>query len=118
MNTTLWVVQGILTAFFIYASLSKLLQTKEQQIKRIPEMSHLTGLQVKLIGLAELAGAIGITAPLLLGVCPILTPIAGVGLASVMFSATIFHVAIKSYKAIGFTVVLMLMAAFVAYGRF
>jgi hypothetical protein len=118
MNTTLWIIQGVLTAFFIYASLSKLLQTREQQIKKIPEMSHLTGTQVKLIGLAELLGAIGVTAPMLSGVCPILTPFAGVGLAFIMLSATIFHVVYRSYKPIVFTTVLLFLSGFVAYFRF
>ncbi len=118
MTTTVWIVQGVLCAFFIYASLSKLLQTKEQQEKRIPEMSHLTGLQVKLIGLAELLGAIGIIIPMLLGVLAILTPMAAVGLALVMLSATTFHIIYRSYKPVVFTLIIMLLAVFVAYGRF
>jgi len=118
MNTTLYVIQGVLTAFFIYASLSKLLQTRDQQIKRIPEMSHLSGTQVKLIGLAELLGAIGVTAPMLLGVSPILIPFAAVGLALIMLSATIFHIVHRSYKPIVFTATLMFLSAFVACRRF
>jgi hypothetical protein len=118
MNTTLWIIQGVLSAFFIYASLSKLLQTKEQQMTRVPEMGHLTAAQVKLIGLAELFGAIGVTAPMLLGVCPILTPVAAIGLAVIMLNATIFHIVVQSYKPIVFTVVLMFLSALVAYYRF
>lgn len=40
MNTTLYVMQGVLTAFFLYASLSKLLQSRDQQIKRIPWLAE------------------------------------------------------------------------------
>ncbi len=118
MNTALWIVQGILSAFFIYASLSKLLQKKEQQVKRIPEMRYVGGGLVKLIGLAELMGAIGILVPMLLGVLKVLTAWAAVGLALIMLSATLFHVVIKSYRPIVFTAVIMFLAVFVAYGRF
>lgn len=46
---------------------------------------------VKLIGLLEVVGALGLILPLLLSVAPILTPFAAIGLAIVMAGAIVLH---------------------------
>ena len=119
MNIALWIMQGLLAAFFLYAGLSKIIRTREQQIEKLPQMSELTALQQKLIGIAETLGAIGVIVPMLTGICPVLTPIAAVGLAFIMFSAAIYHiVGYKQYSVAAFTLTVMFLAAFVAFGRF
>ncbi|MCU1442357.1 MAG: putative rane protein [Cryobacterium sp.] len=47
---------------------------------------------VKLIGLAEVLGAIGLILPVLTGIAPVLSPIAGIGLAAIMIGAAVVHV--------------------------
>lgn len=73
---------------------------------------------IRIIGLSELLGAIGLILPLALDFLPILTPVAAVGLAIIMILAAIHHLKHKESKAIVFNAVLFLLAFFVAYGRF
>ena len=62
--------------------------------------------------------AIGLIVPPLTGMLPILAPIAAVGLVLVQVGAIIVHVMRNETKALGMNVVLLLLAAFVAVGRF
>ena len=119
MNIALWIVQGLLAAFFLYAGLSKIINTWEQQVEKLPQMKDISPVQQKLIGTAETLGAVGIVIPWLTGILPILTPIAAVGLALVMLSAAIYHlIGYKQYGVSAFILTVMLFALFVAYGRF
>jgi len=70
------------------------------------------------IGIAELLGGLGLLLPAITGILPWLTPLAGVGLALVMLLAIGFHASRREPQAIGFNAVLLILAAFVAYGRF
>jgi len=69
----------------------------------------------RLIGLAEVLAAAGLTLPRWLGILPWLTPIAAAGLVPIMFGAAILHVRRFAYtQALGDAVVLAFVAA-VAY---
>ena len=119
MNTTLWIAQGILAAMFAMAGVMKSTQPIEKLMKsglnwveRVPVST------VRIIGLSELLGAIGLILPLALGILPILTPIAAVGLAVIMILAVVHHLKHKENKAIVFNAFLFALAVFIAYGRF
>jgi hypothetical protein len=56
--------------------------------------------------------------PALTGILPWLTPVAAALLALVMLLAALFHVPRREYQNIGANVVLLLLVAFIAYGRF
>lgn len=119
MNITLWIVQGILAAMFAMAGVKKSTQPIDKLMKsglnwteRFPVST------IRIIGLSELLGAIGLILPLALDFLPILTPVAAVGLAIIMILAAIHHLKHKESKAIVFNAVLFLLAFFVAYGRF
>ena len=74
---------------------------------------------VKLIGIVEVLAGIGLILPQLTGILPWLTPLAAVGLVFTMIGAIILHVRRgDGAQAIVMNVVLLLMASFVAYGRF
>lgn len=119
MNLTLWITQGILAAMFTMAGMMKSTQSKEKLIgsglnwaERFPIST------VRIIGMSELLGAIGIVLPWALGILPILTPMAAIGIAAIMVSAISHHLKHKEMKAVMFNAILFLLAAFVAYGRF
>jgi hypothetical protein len=76
------------------------------------------GVFLKVVGILELMGAAGLILPGLTKILPILTPIAAVGLVLTMVGAIVVHLPRKEYANVGGNVVLLLMAAFVAYGRF
>jgi uncharacterized protein YjeT (DUF2065 family) len=63
-------------------------------------------------------GAIGIVLPELRGILPSLTPLAAAGLVLTMIGAALTHLRRAEYGAIAVNAVLLILAAFVAYGRF
>jgi hypothetical protein len=71
---------------------------------------------VKLLGLAEVLGAVGLVVPWLTAILPVLTPVAALCLVVIMAGAVKTHVDLKE-PAIGPAVV-GLLCVFVALGRF
>jgi uncharacterized membrane protein len=118
MNTTTWIVQGILAAMFLMAGIMKSTQPKEKLVPKLPWVNDFTMGTVRLIGISELLGAIGLIVPQLTGTAPILTPIAASGLTVVMVLAAIYHIRKGEFKAVGFNAVLLGLAIFVVIVRF
>jgi uncharacterized membrane protein YphA (DoxX/SURF4 family) len=119
MNTALWIIQGLLAAMFASAGTTKLTQSKEKLGKQFPWANDFSMSTIRIIGLSELLGAIGLIVPWLTGIIPVLTPIAAVGFCIIMVLATnMAHLNKKEYKEMAMNIVLFLLAAFVAYGRF
>lgn len=118
MNTALWIVQGILAAMFLMAGTMKAFQPIEKVTKSAPWAARQKPSTIRLIGFAETFGALGLVLPMLLGIVPMLTPLAACGLALVMALAMIEHGKHKEYNAIAFNLILLAMCIFVAYGRF
>ena len=71
-----------------------------------------------MIGLAEILGAIGLVLPAAVHVAPILVPLAAVGLALVMAGAAAVHARRKEAPMVAMNAVLLVLAVFVAWGRF
>jgi hypothetical protein len=94
MNVALWIAQGLLAFAFIAAGAVKLFAY--EKYKALSEKqngpSGLTRGLISFIGVAELAGAIGIVLPMAAGVAPRLSVWAAVGLATVMLLAIGYHV--------------------------
>ncbi len=118
MEIALWITSGILAAIFLTSGAMKILQPKEKLATSLPWTEDFTPATIKLIGVAELLGAFGLVLPWLTGIAPILTPIAATGLAIIQLLAIIVHLRRHEAKVIGFNIVLLLAAAFVAIFRF
>ena len=118
MNVVLWVLQGALAAIFVMAGVMKSTQPKDKLVKRLPWVEDFSPGTVRFIGAMELLGAIGIILPAVTGVAVVLTPLAATGLAVLMLLAALTHVRRREPSGVVFTVVLMLAAAVVAWGRF
>lgn len=119
MNTALWIIAGLLAVVFLGAGALKLVRSKEALaaggFKWVQDYSA-TG--VRLIGIAEILGAVGLILPPLVKIAPIFVPIAAVCLVVVMIGATYTHAKFKEYPQVGITVLIAVLAAFVAWGRF
>jgi uncharacterized membrane protein YphA (DoxX/SURF4 family) len=118
MNTVLWVIQVVLAATFLFAGGSKVARPKEalrQQMAWVDDFSTGT---VKLIGTLEILAAIGLILPALTGIAPVLTPLAAVGLVVLMALAAATHLRRKEWTIIPANLVLLVLAAVVAWGRF
>jgi uncharacterized membrane protein YphA (DoxX/SURF4 family) len=119
MNTSLWIIQGLLAAMFTMSGLTKLTQSKEKLEKQFPWVIDFSMSTVRFIGLFELLGAIGLIVPWLTGIVPILTPVSAIGFCVIMVLATnIVHLKKSEYKGIATNIFIFLLAFFVAYGRF
>ncbi|GAA0939097.1 DoxX family protein [Nonomuraea longicatena] len=118
MNVTLWIVQTILAALFAMSGLGKLLQPKDKQADRYPWARSFSRTALRSMGVAEVLGAIGLLAPAVTGIAPVLTPIAATGLAIMMILAMALHLRRKEPSGLLFTAVLLALCAFVVWGRF
>jgi len=118
MNTVLWIIQILLALMFLFHGRMMLSPPASAQqgmmayIMAIPEGFR------RFIGVMEILAGIGLILPALTGVLPWLTPLAAVGLVILMIGAAIFHIPRKEYPNIVFNLILLALAAFVAYGRF
>lgn len=92
MLIALWIINGLLALAFLGAGTMKLLRSKPDLIAS--GMGWAEGFStgaVKLIGAAELLGALGLILPLLTGIAPVLTPIASACLFAIMIGAVAVH---------------------------
>jgi len=112
-NTTLWVIQGLLAALFLFAGAMKLILPIEAMAGPVA----LPGVFLRFIGVVELLGATGLILPWLLRIRPELTPLAGAGLVVVMTGATVITVMGGSVSGAVLPFAVGLLAAAVAYGR-
>ena len=119
MSIALWIVSGILAAAFLFAGGSKLSQPKDKLAQRgMAFVEDFTATQIRLIGLAEVLGALGLILPRATGIAEVLTPIAAVGLAIVQAGAIVVHRRRKEPKALPANIFLLTLSLFVAIGRF
>ena len=113
MTYALWIVQGLHAGLFLFAGGMKLVLPIEELTAQTP----LPGLFVQFIGVAEVLGALGLILPGLLRIRPGLTPLAAAGLVIIMIGATVVTVVLMDAALALMPLVVGLLAAFVAYGR-
>lgn len=118
MNIALWTLQIILALMFLAAGVQKSTLPKTKLDASFPWAQDVSLSTVRVIGVSEFLAAVGLILPAALGIVPILTPIAAVGLVVVMVLAMNVHRRRQEYGAIVFNLVLLIMAAVVAWGRF
>lgn len=88
-----WTVAGLLALVFLAAGFMKSTRPKDAlAASGMAYVEDFSSTQVKLIGISEIVGAVGLVLPVLLGIAPILGPIAAVALAIVMIGAIVVHV--------------------------
>jgi uncharacterized membrane protein len=118
VNVALWIVQILLALAYVAAGVMKVSQSKEKLAPTMTWVNHYSATSVKLIGAAELLGGLGLILPWLFGIAKWLTPVAAVGLVIVQIGAIVHHVRHKDTKSLPLNAVLLLLALFVAIGRF
>ncbi|WP_157156993.1 DoxX family protein [Diaminobutyricimonas sp. LJ205] len=118
MDIALWIVAGIAALLFLAAGAMKALQPKEKLATSMGWVDDFSTPQVKLIGIAEVLGALGLILPALFNTATILVPIAATGVAVIMIGAMVVHARRGEAQMIPINVVLFALAAFVAVGRF
>jgi putative oxidoreductase len=117
LHLGLWVVQGLLGALFLAVGAMKATQPIAVLVDTLGWPAAVPAALVRVIGVAELLGALGLILPAATRVKPMLTPLAGVGLAMAMLLAAVFHTSRGELGALPIPLVLGGLAAFVAWGR-
>jgi uncharacterized membrane protein YphA (DoxX/SURF4 family) len=112
-NVTLWVIQGLLAALFLFAGVMKLVMPIEAMAGPV----SLPGFLLRFVGVAETFGAIGLILPGLLRIHRKLTPLAASGLVVIMVGATVITAMSGTFAPALVPLFVGLLSAAVAYGR-
>lgn len=115
MKIVTWIASALLALAFLAAGGGKLLAPAaelQQSAQGVPVAL------LRLAGVAEVLGALGLVLPAATRVLPVLTPIAAAGLVLTMIGATITNVAVGEPATAVFTAFLGVVAALVAWARF
>jgi hypothetical protein len=110
---TLWSIQALLAALFLFAGGFKLMISAET-------LAHVAPFPVwflRFIAVCELAGAMGLLLPGLLRIRTVLTPLAAAGLVVIMIGATVVTLATQGAGEALLPLLAGILAAVVAYGR-
>ena len=120
MNIALWIGQGLLALVYLAAGGLKVVRPREQLVAsgNLDWMKDSSDAGVKTVGLVEILGALGVILPWLTGIAPVLTPVAAIGLVVVQIAAFRVHLVRGERQPLPANVFLLLLAAFVAVGRF
>lgn len=119
MNGLLWIAQILLAGVFLVTGATKLF-AYENLVKRLEtrSMGRPTGMsrgQAALIGLTEIAGALGVIVPIHFAIPHLLVLLSAAGLALLMVGAGIYH--LHRQEPAAHVVAIFLLALFVIVGR-
>ena len=112
-NVALWVLQAALAALFLFAGGMKLVMPIAEMTKQIA----LPGGFIRFIGVAEVAGALGLVLPGIFRIKQYLTPLAARGLVIIMSGAVGITMALGQIEPAVLPGVIGALAACVAYFR-
>jgi uncharacterized membrane protein YphA (DoxX/SURF4 family) len=119
MNTLLWVAQILLAGVFLFTGFSKIFAygkvVKVVQARSKAGNIGLSRRQAVLVGLVEIAGAVGLLIPVDVWPPYVLLRLAAGGLALLMVAAGIFHA--RRQESAAPSITLFLLALFVIVGR-
>ena len=113
MNIALWIIQVLLALLFLFGGAVKLILPIEEMTKQ----TQMPGLFLRFIGGCEVLGGLGLILPGLLRIRTALTPLAAAGLVIIMIGAVAVTLKSGPFASALFPLVVGLLAAFVAYGR-
>ena len=92
MVIALWIASALLTLSNIGAGTFKLVTPRSKLVGQQPWTNDFTANQIKLIGVAEVLGGLGVILPLVTGILPIMTSIAAFAIAALQVGAFVTHV--------------------------
>jgi len=114
MTHALWIIQTLLGLLFLLSGSMKFVMSVAEMTKAMPSMP---GWFLHFIGVMEILGGLGLILPSLLRIRPGLTPLAAAGLVIIMIGATVITVMTTGIAMAMVPLIVGILAAFVAYGR-
>ena len=117
-NIGLWVAQALLAAMFLMAGSTKLMSGSAELVAMgMGWAENAPLLLIKFIGLAEVAGGLGLILPSATRIMPHLTKWAAAGLCIVMVLAAGVHIVRGEFEVVPVNVILFALSALVIWGR-
>ncbi|MGN9789672.1 DoxX family protein [Streptomyces sp. OZ13] len=121
MNVALWITAGLLAAVCLAGS-AKMFVAQEKLAAlggAATQWAHdVSPTALKAIGAVELLAAIGLILPAVLDIAPVLVPLAATGLVLLFIGALTVRLRRGERATIAGDLVYLVLAAFVAWGRF
>lgn len=119
MNVTLWIGQILLAAIFLYSGSLKSTQSRDRMIETGQTAAKIVPLPImRLAGVSELFGVLGVILPWATGIARVLTPVAAAGFCVVMILAATVHTRLREPRNVATNAGILAVAAFVSVGRF
>jgi len=118
MNIVLWVLQVALAVKLVSVAYTHGIRPDPTKMERgLQRLGAAARPLLTLIAVAAFLGGVGLVLPALTGIMTWLTPLSAAALALMMLVAIGFHVACRETPNVVVGLVLFVLAAFVAYGR-
>jgi len=117
LGIMLWAAQIALAVVFAFAGAFKVFVAPATLLEKAPDLAALPLLLIRLIGIAELAAAIGFILPALTRIEPMLTPLAALCVMPIMAGALAFSVSAGHRASVVLVIVCSALAWFVAWAR-
>lgn len=121
MNTVLWILATVLSIGFVIGGSTQILLSKER-FRALGGATHWVDdfgpRHITAIGTIKIIGALGLVLPALVGVAPVLVPLAASGLVLVMTGAGTTRFRRNEWGYLAGDLTFLALFAFLAWGRF
>lgn len=120
MNLALWIITGVLAAAYFFGGGGKLVLSKQKIAATGPSAAWTEDWSaggIKAIGALEVLAGVGLVLPAVLGIAPVLVPLAAIGLMIIMVGAAIVRFRRREFKLMAVDLVYLALLAFVVWGR-
>jgi uncharacterized membrane protein YphA (DoxX/SURF4 family) len=114
LHIVLWITQVLLALAFAFAGSMKLTSSESQLT---PMFGGTPIALIRFIGAAEIAAVVGLLLPSATRIFPVFTPLAAIGLTTVMVCAVVFHISRSEWTSLPGVLLLGILATFTAWGR-
>ncbi len=118
MNIALWIVAGVFGIAYVAGGIIKLTMPYEKYAAKLGWPEDFTPGNVRFMGVVEILGGIGLFLPGLVGVAPILVPVAASCMALYMAGAITERLRRAEYKELLGDLLFLAAMIFIAWGRF
>lgn len=119
MNIALWIGQVALAGIFALSGVLKSTQSRDRMIETGQTAAKIVPLPfMRVAGVSELVGVLGVILPWATGIARVLTPVAAVGFAVIMVFAATIHSRLREPRAIATNAGIFVVAVLVSWGRF
>lgn len=117
-NIGLWVAQAALAALFGMAVYMHLFMSPAELVAMGALWAENAPIAlIRFIGIAELAGVVGLILPAATRIKPELTTYAAIGLLAIQILAILFHVVRGEFSVLAFNLIYVALAVLVIWGR-